>query len=125
VQLGPTGLEIVKDRALLRFRYIKGNDTEPSVDADIRDWREPEWHHVAAIWTRSSMELYVDGRQAFLNRRGSRQSLADDAKLSVGSAPTATADVAPAQLSYLAVLNRNASFDEVLELLRSGGPSRD
>jgi hypothetical protein len=118
VRVGENGLQLAKYDNHLRFRYIDNTGNEYGGEADIGEWEPGEWRHVTATWMGGKLALYVDGGQVFLNH-GPTPGLQGDLKLYVGT-PASTSAVAPAQLSYLTVLNREASVDEVKQMFESG-----
>ena len=119
VQIGETGLQIVKDGDMLRFQHV--GSAEDGGGAEIGDWQGGEWRHVLVTWNRNTMSLYVDGGQIFHNTPP-RAPQFGDAELFVGSGTLPNgAPTAQGNISYLTVLNRDASPDEVRQMFESGG----
>jgi hypothetical protein len=52
---------ILTDQRSLRFQIVNADGIEFDVLAPIDDWQRGEWHHVAATWGDSLMDLWVDG----------------------------------------------------------------
>jgi len=122
VQLGDNGLRIIKNGNSLRFEYTDSAGNVHGGGADIGDWQAGDWRHVTASWTGSTLSLYVDGGQVFLNHAPPLPDFGSETKLYVGSASPHGAPVAVGQISYLTVLNREVSGDEVRRMFESGGP---
>lgn len=118
VDLGTTGLQIVKRGAALWFQYTNG-DGEAG-DADVAHWEKGERHHVVAIWSAASMELYIDGQQAFLSQRGGRAPVPEAGGVFIGAAFEDDEASAPARISTIRIMNYNLSFQEVLDLYKRG-----
>ncbi len=118
VQLGDHGLQLVKDGDVLRFQYTDASGEVRGGSADISGWQPGEWQHVAATWNGSSLALYLNGAQQFLDTPPGAPQMPFD-KLVVGSAINNTG-IAPAELSYLTVLNHPVSPDELTQLFGSG-----
>lgn len=122
VQLGDGSLAIVKDGDLLRFQFTDSAGAQHSGTADIGDWKAGDWRNVIATWRGNMSALYVDGAQAFLNYAPNPPSFASGTTLYVGSTPLPNGSpMAVGQLSYLTVLNRDASHEEVTQMFESGG----
>jgi Concanavalin A-like lectin/glucanases superfamily len=121
VQLGDNGLQIFKQGDTLRFQYVANNGEVYGGGADIANWQTGDWRHVAATWMGRTLALYVDGAQLFLNGAPAPPDLQSDATLYVGSALAGGAPAAPGAISYLTVLNRTASGEEIMEMFESGG----
>jgi hypothetical protein len=123
VQLGENGLRVVKDGNFLRFEYTDSSgDNALGGVADISAWQAGEWRYVSATWQGSTLSLYIDGQQVFLNSPGV-PPFQSNPRLYVGSVEvTNGGPVAPAQLSYLTLVNRNLSSDEIRALFESGPP---
>ena len=121
VQLGDNGLQIFKQGDMLRLQYVANDGEVFGGSAQIGNWRAGDWRHVAATWMGGALALYVDGVQLFLNGAPAPPDLHSDATLYVGSALPGGAPAAAGQLSYLTVLNRTASGEEIMHMFESGG----
>jgi hypothetical protein len=121
VQLGDNGVQIFKQGDMLRFQYVANDGEVFGGGGQIGNWRAGDWRHVAATWMGGTLALYVDGTQLFLNGAPAPPDLQSDATLYVGSALPGGAPAAPGKLSYLTVLNRTASGEEIMRMFESGG----
>jgi hypothetical protein len=121
VQLGDNGLQIFKQGDTLRFQYVANNGEVYGGGGSIANWQAGDWRHVAGTWMGNTLALYVDGTQLFLNGAPAPPDLQSDATLYVGSALPGGAPAAPGKVSYLTVLNRPASGDEIMRMFESGG----
>jgi len=119
VQLGDSGLQIIKEGNYLRFQYTDGTGGGA---VDISNWDAGGWRQVTATWVDATLSLFVDGEPVFVNHASAPPDFRGTApKLYVGSGfPNA---VALGQLSNLTVLNRGASNDEVKQMFQSGPPA--
>jgi hypothetical protein len=122
VQIGETGLRIVKDGSFLRFEYTDSNgDNALGGVTNIGDWGSGDWRYVAATWQSGTLALYVDGQQVFVSTPDEPPPFQADPRLYVGSTvATNGGPVAPAQLSHLTVANRTLSSDEIRALFEAG-----
>ena len=121
VQLGDSGLQILKEGNSMRFQYTDSTGNMYGGGADVSDWQAGNWRHVTATWTGSTLSLYVDGGQVFLNGSPTPPDLHSDTTLYVGSAFPSGIPAAAGQLSHLTVLNRQATAAEVAQMYQSGG----
>lgn len=115
VQLGDTGLRIVKDGSFLRLEYtdINGDNALGGV-ADLGLWQSGEWRYVTATWQDGTFSLYLDGERVFMNAPPVPPPLRNDPRIYVGSIPVPGGEpIAPAQLAQLQVLARYMSPDEI------------
>jgi hypothetical protein len=120
VRLGEHGLELIKDGNLLRFEYTDTLGAEHGGSADISAWQAGDRRHVAATWNGSTLSLYIDGAQMFLNTPPNAPNFTPGTQLFVGSDAPEDSPVAPGRLSYLTVLNRDASADEIRQMFGGG-----
>lgn len=120
VQLGDNGLQIVKQGDTLRFQYVDNNGEVFGGGGDIANWQAGDWRHVAATWMGGTLALYIDGAQIFLNGAPPPPDLSN-ATIYVGSALAGGAPAAPGKVSYLTILNRTASGEEITQMFESGG----
>lgn len=118
VQLGDSGLQVVKNVNFLRFEYIDSNGTENGLGTNIGDWQQDQWRQVTATWTNGNLSLYVDGQLISQNRYQNPPTFGEETKLLVGS--DFPGPVAPGQVSNLTVLNRDSSATEVSQQFLSG-----
>lgn len=121
VQLGDSGLQIVKSGNNLRFELVGSGGEEFGGGVDISAWQAGDWRNVTATWNGNTLSLYVDGAQMFLNTPPRGPNFQTGTQLYVGSQPPSNGAAARAQLSYLTVMNRVATFDEVHQIYESGG----
>ena len=126
VQLGENGLRIVKDGNFLRFEYTDVNgDNQLGGAADISEWPTGDWRYVTTTWQGSTLALYIDGQQVFLNTPGVAPPFSSNPRIYVGSLEaTNGGPVAPAQLSILTLMNRPLSSDEIRAKFASGPPPK-
>jgi len=119
VQLGDSGLQIIKEGNYLRFQYTDGTGGGA---VDISNWEAGAWRQVTATWVDNTLSLYLDGEKVFVNHASTPPDFHGTApRLYVGSGfPNA---VALGQLSNLTVLNRGASSDEAKQMFQSGPPA--
>jgi hypothetical protein len=118
VQLGDSGLQVVKNVNFLRFEYIDQNGTENGLGTNIGEWPDQQWRQVTATWTNGNLALYVDGQLISQNRYQYPPTFGQETKLLVGS--NFPGPVAPGQMSNLTVLNRDSSATEVANSFQSG-----
>lgn len=52
---------ILKSQVSLRFQIVNADGIEFDVFSPMSDWHRGDWHHVAATWGDSLMDLWVDG----------------------------------------------------------------
>ncbi len=118
VQLGDSGLQVVKNVNFLRFEYIDQNGTENGLGTNLGEWPDQQWRQVTATWTNGSLALYVDGQLISQNHYQYPPTFGQETKLLVGS--NFPGPVAPGELSNLTVLNRDSSATEVSNNFQSG-----
>jgi hypothetical protein len=121
MQLGDSGLQIMKNGSQLRFGLSDGSGLQGG-SADIGNWQAGEWRQVTVTWADNALSLYIDGQQQ-LNGAPVPPEFQQNLRLYVGgSAFPDRPAVALAQLAYVTVLNRDASRDEVRQMFESGVP---
>jgi hypothetical protein len=122
VQLGESGMRLVKDGKNLRFEYTNtSGDNALGGIADMSGWPTGDWRYLTATWQDGSLALYVDGEQIFVNAPDLPPPPEQYPKLYVGSTPRAAGPPVPmAQLSDIVVMNRSLSNDEILALFAAG-----
>ena len=76
-----------------------------------------------ATWSGPSLAFYLDGGQVFANQSLTPPNFAGETKLYVGSTPPDGTTAASGQVTYLTVLNRAVSGQEVSQMFASGGPN--
>lgn len=54
---------ILKNQHSLRFQVVNEAGVQVNLFSPIDDWQRGEWHHVAATWGNSLLNLYVDGER--------------------------------------------------------------
>jgi hypothetical protein len=119
VQLGDSGMQVVKNVNYLRFEYIDATGKENGLGLNIGDWRPGDWHQVTTTWANGNLALYVDGQQVSQERYPNPPTFGSETKLYVGSNFPGT-PVAQGDISYLRVLNRDSPASEVGDQFRSG-----
>jgi hypothetical protein len=125
VMLGDSGMQIVKNVNFLRFEYVDSTGVERALGTDIAAWQAGEWRQVTATWDYGSMQLYVDGKLVSKGGYPDPPDFQEETKLYVGSKLKRNTPIAPGELSYLTVLNRSSSADEIGSSFESGPrPSR-
>jgi hypothetical protein len=118
VQLGDSGLQVVKNVNFLRFEYIDQNGTENGLGTNLGEWPDQQWRQVTATWTNGNLALYVDGQLISQNRYQFPPTFGEETKLLVGT--NFPGPIAPGQMSNVTVLNRTSSATEVANNFQSG-----
>jgi hypothetical protein len=119
VQLGDSGLQIVKNVNYLRFEYIDETGAERGLGTSIGNWKPGEWREVTTTWSGGTLALYVDGKLISQERFPNPPQFQPDTRLYVGSSPPGGAASAFGEISQLRVLNRSSSPDEVSRRFQS------
>lgn len=123
IQLGDSGMEVMKNVSFLRFQYHDSNGVEHGLGAPLGEWPPGQWRHVAAAWVNGQLMLYVDGRMVSQGRYATPPEFQAETKLYVGSAFASGAPASPAQITGLRVLNRDAGAGEIGEQFHAGAPA--
>ncbi|MEO8601445.1 MAG: LamG domain-containing protein [bacterium] len=124
VQLGDSGMEIVKDGDALRFRFHDTTGADNSVDAYLADWAPNQWRHVTATWLGSQLNLYVDGQLVAQNTFATAPDFGQQTNISVGSAFPGGEPAARSSIVGLHILNRDLNPHEIAEMLHGVAPPR-
>jgi hypothetical protein len=122
IQLGDSGMQIVKSGNSLRFEYSDNNGNENGGGADIHDWPPGEWRQVTATWNGSTLALYIDGGQVFVNTSTTPPNFAGETKLYVGSVTPDGAQPVAGNVTSVTVLNSYTPGENVGQLLKGGPP---
>jgi hypothetical protein len=124
VQLGDSGLQIVKNVNFLRFEYTDTAGADLGLGTNISEWPTGEWRQVTTTWNHGNVALYVDGK---LISQGAPQlpEFPPETRLYVGSNYPGNTPVAPGEVSYLTVLNRSTSAGEISSQFQSGPRPRN
>jgi hypothetical protein len=126
LQLGDSGLRLVKDGNFLRFEYTNATgDNELGGVADISSWQSGQWRYITATWQNSQLSLYIDGQQQFLNTPPNAPPFDQSMKIYIGSLESTNGGpVAPAQIVDPVVTRSPWTVDEVQQHLESSAPAR-
>lgn len=122
VQLGDSGLEIMKNVNYLRFQYPDSTGAERGLGSNLSGWTPNEWRLVTATWSGGQLTLYVDGVMVSQNQYEHPPSFQEETKLYVGSAFPSGAPAAQASIGSLKVFNRDWSPAEIVNQFRAGPP---
>ena len=124
IQLGDSGMQIVKSGDSLRFEYSDNNGNENGGGADIHDWPAGEWRQVTATWNGSTLALYIDGGQVFVNTSTTPPNFQGETKLYVGSVTPDGSQPVTGNVTSLTVTNSFTPSENVGQLLKGGPPHR-
>ena len=122
IQLGDSGLEVMKNVSFLRFQYTDSTGAEHGLGTSLGEWPPGEWRHVAAAWVNGQLTLYVDGKVVSQGNYQTPPEFQAETKLYVGSAFASGAPASPAQITGLRVMNRDAGAGEIGEQFHAGAP---
>lgn len=122
IQLGDSGLEVMKNVSFLRFQYTDSAGVEHGLGSSLEQWPPGEWRHVAASWVNGQLTLYVDGKMVSQDRYQTPPEFQAETKLYVGSAFASGAPASAAQITGLRVLNRDAGAGEIGAQFHAGAP---
>lgn len=124
IQLGDSGMELVKNVNFLRFQYHDSDGVEHGLGAPLGQWPPGQWRHVAAAWENGQLTLYVDGKLVSQGRYDAPPEFQEETKVYVGSAYASGAPASRASITGLQVLNRDAGAGEIGALFQAGGPRK-
>jgi len=113
VQLGDSGMELVKDGDALRFRFHDNAGDDNSVDAYVADWAPQQWRFVTATWLGPQLNFYVDGQLVSQNSFATGPDLQAVTKIYIGSAFPSGEAAARSSILGLRVMNRDFTASEI------------
>jgi len=122
IQLGDSGMEIVKEGDSLRFRFHDSAGNDNSVETSIADWPANQWRNVTGTWLGSTLTLFVDGHPVAQNTFDTNPDFPHEMKVIIGSAFASGDPAARAALSGVRILNSNMPDAKVAEFVQGGAP---
>jgi hypothetical protein len=111
IQLGQD-LQLIKNVNFLRFETTQDGGAK-GVGVPISDWKEGEWHQVAATWNGGTLTLYVDGQLVSTTQREIPVELAPETTLTIGSPFPPNRPIAPAVIGRLDLRTRTMDATEI------------
>jgi len=124
VQLGDSGMEVMKNVNYLRFQFHDSDGGENGLGSNLGAWSQNEWHQVTATWQDTQLSLYVDGQLVSQKAFNRAPEFQPETKLYVGSAFPNGAAAAPASIGSLLVTNMNSSAGDVGSVFHNGPPKK-
>jgi hypothetical protein len=124
VQLGDSGMEVMKNVNYLRFQFHDSEGGENGLGSNLGAWAPNEWHQVTASWQDSQLYLYVDGQLVSQKGFSKAPEFQQETKLYVGSAFANGAVAAPASIGSLLVTNTSAGAGDVATVFHNGPPKK-
>ncbi len=125
VELGDSGMHMVKNVNFMRFQYIDPDGKERGLGFNIGDWKDGEWHQVTGTWNNGRYYLYGDGKLISQESFPKPPDFQDETKVYIGTQNANGVPGANSEVSGVQILNRTLSTSEIQAQFNSNTKPRN